>query len=472
MPAIPLHRRRRWPVLIRSPLLCLALLCAGAQAATPTSTPDPRATVEEVAATIDASYYDIARAADIARTLRSEAGQGRYDRYRDPRDLATTLSSRLQPYDAHFRVNWRAPEAAAGPGQASRDAAPRAIGGGPPPGARPPDEDFSRRRNYGLRRVEVLPGNIGYVDLRELPDLAFGEPEDPARRALDATLQLIGATDAVIIDLRDNGGGSPAAVGYLTSAFTAKHADIYNTFHIRREGTVHTISEAPEDWYASPRLQVPLYLLTSARTGSAAEALAYTLKNAGRAQVVGQASAGAANPGREIPLSAGFSVFVSHGSPISPITHRNWEGSGVAPDVDVAPAQALETAQRLALETVLKRGLAGAAATDARWTLEALRARAEASADVAAADQADYPGQYERMRIERDQDPREGSRLLLRNGKRPPQPMAALQRDLFYLAADPAVRVRFERDRDGRVAALEVLRADGSSSLYRSGPAP
>ena len=69
-----------------------------------------------------------------------------------------------------------------------------------------------------------------------------------------AALQLLSDSDAVIIDLRGNGGGSPAMVGYLTSAFTPKGADIYNTFH-SRDGT---FSEAPRDWYPSPRLDVKL----------------------------------------------------------------------------------------------------------------------------------------------------------------------------------------------------------------------
>ncbi|MBW8810222.1 MAG: S41 family peptidase, partial [Lysobacter sp.] len=404
-------------VLKCSALLGMSLLFAAAQAATPS----PRATVSEVADAIQTYYYDIDRAKQIAADLRGEAAQGRYDRYVDPRDLATALSERIRPLDGHFRVNWRVPDPAGQP--------PR-PGPRPGPGALPPAPggaarvDFSPRRNYGLRRVEVLPGNVGYIDLRELPHFEFGEPNAPARRALEAALQLVVATDALIIDLRDNGGGSPAAVGYLTSAFTPKNADIYNRFRLRRGDKMLSESEAPTDWYPTPRLQVPLYVLTSARTGSAAEALAYTLKNAGRAVVVGQASVGAANPGGEIPLAAGFSVFVSTGSPVSPITHGNWEGTGVIPDVAVAPADALSTAQRLALEAVLKRGLGGAAAVDTRWALDALKAPA---VEVNA---GDYLGQYERIQIGQD-----GGRVILRNGQRPPQPLAALQRDVFFVAA-------------------------------------
>lgn len=456
MRVVPLYSRSLRNALKCSALLCLSLLSAAAQAATPS----PRATVTEVADAIQTYYYDIDRAKEIATALRGEAAQGRYDRYDDPRDLATALSERIRPLDGHFRVNWRAPDAAGkAPGPAMRPG----PGPGPGPSGAAP-VDFSPRRNYGLRRVEVLPGNVGYIDLRELPHFEFGDPNEPARRALEAALQLVAATDSVIIDLRDNGGGSPASVGYLTSAFTPKNADIYNRFRLRRGDEMRSDSEAPADWYPNPRLQVPLYVLTSARTGSAAEALAYTLKNAGRAVVVGQASGGAANPGGDIPLAAGFSVFVSFGSPVSPITHGNWEGTGVIPDVAVAPADALATAQRLALEAALKQGLSGAAAVDTRWALDALQAQA---APVDNANAADYLGEYERIQIGQD-----GGRVILRNGKRPPQPLATLQRDLFYVAADPSVRVKFERASDGRVAALEILRSDGSSNRYRMQSTP
>ncbi|UZW58866.1 S41 family peptidase [Lysobacter enzymogenes] len=430
----------------RAATLCLIALCAPAVAAPPAAPAGPRAIVAQVADAIDRNFYDPQRAARLAAQLREEAGAGRYDADTDPRDLATALSRRLRPEDNHFRVEWRDPALAA--------AAPR--GPGPRPSA--DAADASRRRNYGLRAVETLAGNVGYLDLRELPDLDFDDPADPARRALDAALALLAERDAVIVDLRHNGGGSPASVGYLTSAFTPRGAPIYNRFRARLDGQTRSFDEAPQRWYPQPRLDVPLYVLTSARTGSAAEALAYTLQAARRATVIGEASAGAANPGGEFPLADGYRVFVSTGSPTNPITGGNWEGRGVQPDIATGAAQALDTARLRALERIVAARQDGPAALDARWTLEALRAQAAPAAFAA----ADYLGEYERLRIEDD-----NGRLLLRDGRRPPQPLTALQRDLFCLSDDPAVRLRFERGADGRVAALETLRSDGRSSRYR-----
>lgn len=280
----------------------------------------PREPVAAVAAAIDANYFDAARGKRIADDLRASAAAGAFDTITDPQKLADALTERLKPLDRHFRVTWRAADGKPGP------AAP------PPPGG------------DGIERVDVLPGNIGYLRLTHFAHFEFGDDDAPAHRAIDAALARLAATDAVIVDLRDNRGGSPNMVGYLVSAFTPPGADIYNTFHARNGGTS---SEAPAQPYAKPRLDVPLYVLINGRTGSAAEAFTYTVKNAKRATVVGETSRGAANPGGFVEVGGGFAVFVSDGTPVSPVTKTNWEGTGVTPDVAVPAADALDKAKEL-----------------------------------------------------------------------------------------------------------------------------
>jgi hypothetical protein len=408
---------------------CLLFVSAHASAAT------PREAVAQVADTIEREYFDPQRATAIAAALRADAADGRYDRYADPRDLATALTARLRAEDRHFNVRWTdAP-------------ATRRAGAGP--------VDDPAGSNFGIRRAEVLPGNVGYLDLRYFADFGFEDPKEPARQAIDAALQLLGHVDALVIDLRDNGGGSPAMVGYLASAFVAPGADIYNTFH-SRQGTE---SEAPRTPYATPRTQLPLYLLTSGRTGSAAEAFAYTLKNAKRATVVGEASAGAANPGQPFRLGDGYSVFVSTGSPVSPVTGGNWEGGGVQPDIEVASVDALARAQQLALATLAEHG-AGPAV---RWPLEALTATppVQVAADIAA-----LAGQYGVVAVEPV-----GDALQLRQGRRPPLRLRPLATDLYFIDGDPTRRVRFERTPAGDIAALELQMADGNAVRHLRGAA-
>ena len=413
----------------------LIALCSLANAQVTDTTPTipaPRTTADAVAQAIEDNYYDAARGAEIADQLRTASAKGEFDRFEAPLDLATALSAKLSPLDGHFNVRWSPP---------TNDTA---IG----PARRRP-----QTRDHGVRAVRVLPGNIGYLDLAFFAGFDFADKSAPPRVAIDAALALLQWSDATIIDLRNNGGGSPAMVGYLSSAFTPKGADIYNIF-VSREGRS---SEAPLDWHPAPRLDVPLYVLTSGRTGSAAEALAYTLKNAGRATVVGERTTGAANPGGPVDVGNGFSVFVSDGSPVSPITGSNWEGDGVQPSLEAPAHDALRIAQIHALETRLAKSASEEPMTPLRWALEALQAPASFDHDL-----APFVGSYGEIRIAID-----SGALVLQQGRRPPRSLRALADGDFFVEDDPHRRVGFERDADGKVIALALLFADGNRSRYR-----
>lgn len=419
---------------LASAVLCTAFAVTAAAAAI-----DPRAAADRVADAIEEHYYDARRAAEVAQALRAAAADGRFDTLTDPRDLATALSERLRPTDAHFGVKWSEPSAA----PAAASAAPAA----------PVSQAESERRgNYGIQRVEVLPGNVGYLDLRMLAGFEFGEPDQPAREAIEAALRLLARTDAMILDLRANPGGSPAMVGYLTSAFTTRGQDVFNTFHGRGG---RTLSEAPLDWYPTPRPDIPLYVLTSGRTGSAAEAVAYTLQQSRRATVVGQTTAGAANPGGEIDVGEGFRVFVSVATPINPLSRDNWEGRGVVPDIAVEPDLAADRAQREALQVIVKRR---PDAVRARWVLEALQA-AEAARTV---DADAYAGRYGEVTIAA-----EAGQLVLRRERRPALRLLPLGEDRFSVIGEPTRRIGFDRDAAGTIVALENSVADGPSVRHR-----
>jgi hypothetical protein len=413
-----------------------ALACILSVTAAQAAPPAPRVTADRVAKAIEDNYFDPAKGKTIADGLRADAAKGRFDTLTDPNDLARAISDRLEPLDHHFNVEYR-PEAAPTPG-------------GPRPQLS--YDDQLRRGNYGFRTVQLMPGAIGYIDMRGHAGFPFGEPNHPARKAVDAALTLVSGADAVIIDLRDNGGGSPAMVGYLASAFTPKGADIYNTFHSR----AGTESEAPGDWYAAPMLDKPLYILISGRTGSAAEATAYTLQAAKRAIIVGETSGGAANPGGPVPVGDGFSIFVSTGTPINPLTKTNWEDVGVKPDVAVPAGEALDRAQALALEAVLAKGGSGPFSTETRWALEALNAKANPPAGIGGLDA--LAGTYGDVVVRR-----EGSTLLLQRGRRPALVLRPLGDLTFYAEGEPSRRVVF--DADGK--ALELRFATGGVARFR-----
>jgi hypothetical protein len=440
---------------MRALILAAAVLAAApahAQTPPPTDTaqsaaerPTPRQIVTELAARIRGLYFDPAVGARIAADLEAESEAGAFDSLTDGRDLAAALSRRLRPLDAHFNVAFdpNAPAVPAGPRAAPTGAPPGA--GQPPRGPGPAEV----RGHFGFRKVEILPGNVGYIDLRQFSNIDFGDPADPARRAADAALDFVAHADAVIFDLRDNGGGAPSMVGYLTSAFTPADAPIYNIFHSR----AGTRSEAPEVFHPNPRLEVPVYVLISGRTGSAGEAFPYTLQGARRATIVGEASGGAANPGGMVPVGYGYAVFISQGSPRNPNTGGNWEGTGVQPEVAVPWDQALTRAHALALEGIVA-GDSGR--TDAKWALEAMTSTVEPG------DLSPYAGTYGDQTVSVV-----GDTLHIVRGRRPPVVLARLGEDLFTVVGDPTRRVQFTRDEAGRVTTADSLGLGGPGPRAR-----
>lgn len=421
----------------------------------------PRDDVGEIAVLIQDYYFDTQRAEKVVAELRRDANAGTFDRLTDPNDLAFELTRQLKKVDAHFNVIWEAPPGAAAPSTAGAEtAAGGARGAGAPSGMQPvPPEAFEtldRRANFGFRKVERLPGNIGYIDLASVANIDFTQADSPARRAADAALALVRGTDAIILDVRENGGGAPSMVGYLVSAFVEPGRDVFNVFH-SRSGTE---SERPAVAYPDPMLTVPLYVLTSARTASAAEAIAYTLQTCGRAKVVGEHSAGAANPGMMFRTPHGFAVFVSTGAPRNPINGRSWEGGGVQPDTDVPAARALMRAQGVALEGVLAGPIVGFERVDAQWALDALRVNTHPYKPSALPGYAGSYGPYEIKLV--------SGALESKRGLQPALKLVPLQKDLFFPEGDPSRRYVFIRKKDD-IVALEVRRSRGDGQhLNRS----
>ena len=363
------------------------------------------------------------------------------------------LSDRLGREDAHFSVVWTPPEPAPAAPPAAATAAPPA-----PAAPAPSGDDPAARENHGFRRVEVLPGNVGLIELTLLGHFEPDQPiEGSARAVADAALALVARTEALIIDLRDCRGGSPAMVGYLIGHFVAEDADVYNTFKSRGPDQY----ERPTVPIAAPRrLDLPLFVVVSGRTGSAAESVAYTLQAARRATVVGERTAGGANPGDVHPVADGLSIFISEGSPVNPITGRNWEGDGVQPDRVVAAADAQTAAYELALESALTRSSSGPAADEARWALEASTAARE-STPLGDSDRARYAGRYG-ARFIRDT----GGELIYEQDRRPPRRLLSLGAGTFVPVGLPYVRLEFERDAKGAASALVVRQVSGGVARF------
>ncbi len=203
--------------------------------------------------------------------------------------------------------------------------------------------DRSRKSNAGFKTVKILEGNVGYMDLRGFAGMESG------KEVADAYMKLMSRTDAIIIDLSKNGGGSPNMVQYLCSYFFNQKLLLNSLYW--REGN-RTQEYWTLDEVGGLRMHdIPLFIITSERTFSAAEEFSYNMQTQKRATLVGQTTGGGANPGGTKRINDNLSVFIPTGKAINPITKTNWEGVGVIPDEETSTEDAYDKAVDLAQES-------------------------------------------------------------------------------------------------------------------------
>lgn len=315
----------RAPLALTVPLLLAAAL---AHAQAPLDAATRQSVIDNVVAVMNERYVfpDVARRVETA--LRDPARRAALDTP-DPKDFAERLTGALhaETRDKHLRVRYSdTPVPDAGADQ------------------RPAAEDIARfraearRGNYGVERVERLPGNIGYIELRGFANLAW------AGEAITAAMTLVAHANALIVDLRRNGGGDPATVAWMTSYLFDERTHL-NDLYFRPENRITQFWT--QAWVPGPRFggQKPVMVLTSGHTFSGAEEFSYNLKNLKRATIVGETTGGGAHPGELRKVGTHFRMFVATGRAINPVSQTNWEGTGVEPDVKVQADDALRVAQ-------------------------------------------------------------------------------------------------------------------------------
>ncbi|MFD1330851.1 S41 family peptidase [Methylopila musalis] len=277
-------------------------------------------TVGRIATELREAYVFPDRGATAADALEAERADGAYADATDPAVFARRLTDRLRALtgDGHVRVISGSPF-------------------GPRPSSPGPEGD-----GFEVTRLE---GGVGYLHVAR-----FAPPETFAPAA-DAAMSRLADTAALIVDMRDNGGGHPASVAYLVSFFLDPDARVHINDLVWRERGTTTFRT--ESFWSSPTptryLARPVYVLVGPKTYSAGEEFAYDLQALRRATVVGATTRGGANPGGLTELGADLFVVVPTGRAENPVTRGNWEGVGVRPDVETAPETAKDVATALAL---------------------------------------------------------------------------------------------------------------------------
>jgi C-terminal processing protease CtpA/Prc len=312
------------------------------------------AQVDEVIRRLEAHYVFPDVATKLAEVLRQRLGEGAYAGLGDA-EFAEAVTADLQSVngDKHLRLRHHVDPVAE-----DGDAAMNSDG----------YRLEAELEGFGIAEVRRLAGNVGYLDTTML------YPPELAGPAISAAMTLLAPTDALLLDVRRNRGGSPGTSALLQTYLVDEqthYLDIYE-----REGhrttQMWTLPYVPGLRFGGTK---PVWVLTGPRTFSGGEDLAFSLQQQGRAKTVGEATRGGAHPREQYKVDTYLDVTVSIARSFHPETGQNWEGTGVRPDLPVAADKAFDTAYALALTHVLELGDTGprrAAADEARLALTRL----------------------------------------------------------------------------------------------------
>lgn len=290
--------------------------------------------IDSVVRHLHMSYIDAGQARQLDAMLRQADFSGAADDEAFAKAVSTLMQQTTK--DQHLRLMYSAkptPEPMNGPATATGIAQQQAS---------------LRAENYGIDRVERLPGNIGYLKT------SYFAPALEAGPSIAAAMTLLTHTQALIIDLRDNGGGAPDTVSLMASYLFDERTRLSDFY--TREGDI-TDQQWTYPAVAGSHFgtQKEVYVLTSKKTFSAAEGLAYALKNLKRATIVGETTRGGAHPSRFKWIDDHYALMVPVSIVRDAVTGSDWEGVGVMPDLPVPAAEALVRTQLVILRKLLER---------------------------------------------------------------------------------------------------------------------
>lgn len=401
---------------------------------------DGRKVVAEVKRLLDANYVLPEARPKFDAVLAQGLSSGRYD-VSDPEQLVERINEDLHKVtpDKHLHAMYdpeTAKQLASAPETGDDD--------GPPS---PADIAAAERHNSGLVEMKILPGNVRYLDTEGF--IWVGESTE---RAYDDAMRFLAGGDAVIIDMRHNGGGSPDAVRYLVSHFVAPSTPLM-TFYIGTKPADHTTALATT---RAPRMVgKPLYVLTSNGTASAAEEFTGHIAGYKLGELIGENTAGAGFRNKFFALPDGLVISISVGQAILASTGKGWEAVGFAPNTPTPVDDALDVAEAHALKR-----LASTAAPNKRRALEVQAAMLVAKTTPVKTTLA--PAAYAGVYGERIVSVENGVMTIHRNGGGT-SALVAIRPNEFAYVDDPGSTVTFAVTGD-RSTALHLVRSDGSTA--------
>lgn len=314
--------------------------------------------------------------------------------------------------------------------------------------------------NFRLPEVKWLNGNIGYIKLDQLlpPTLASGYEEKVA-----AVFELVADTDALILDLRSNGGGYAEGVKLILSYFFNNNTIISNSIS-RIDGNLVRSEERTYHVKGRRVLTQNIYVLVSARTGSGAEAIAHTFKYSGRGILIGEKTYGAGYSFDEFTISKKYVAQIPNSTSMHPNASNNWEGVGVMPNIEVSSNEALEIARRVAIKDLLEKEKSKAKNLQYSYRLKSLQWENNRLEDLKnintlSKDQIlEVVGQYGNRKIFNDNDELFYQRM---NPDRPIKRLIPVGQDEFLIEGMDEYRIKFIRnEKSNKITALRFFSID------------
>jgi retinol-binding protein 3 len=423
-------------ILAKAALICgtLAVLIASTVASPFVANITIDSLITDLANSIRENYVFPEKGEEAAEMLEQNAEAGAYEGL-EGQQLAQRLTQDLQTvtHDLHFGIRPAPAEAPAGEIQI-----------------------MPQRRQSPVAKIERLDGNIGYLDFRAFQPLNQIEPQ------VHAMMQLLEGSDALIIDMRRNGGGHPETVQLICSYLFPKDKPVHlNSLYFRP-------TDETTEWWTEPKkvkgegfADVPVWVLTSRRTFSAAEEFTYNLQTRKRATIVGETTGGGAHPVDGFRVGE-FVAMIPVGRAINPITGTNWEGTGVTPDIAVPAPEALSVAIELALDQLVQSENP-AIAREAEWALLTNRVE-NASFDISEQDMIEVAGNYGQRQITL----KDSTLWYNRTGvSRNPTRLLSADTDVFVLEGMNGFRLEVDRTPDGSIKGLRGIYQAGHTDYSK-----
>jgi len=291
--------------------------------------------LDGVESNLKESYVYPETAKKMNDDLQDRQKRGEFDAVTDGDVFAALLTKDLQAvsHDKHLHVNY-----------SPYKLPPDNKNDEPSPEEKERYRKEMERSNCGFVKTEILPGNIGYLKFN-----FFANPEFCGATAI-AAMNFLAHVNAIIFDLRDNGGGDPDMIALISTYLFNKPTHLNDLYNRKEDETTQhwTLPYVPGN-----RLpDAPAFVLTSKMTFSGAEEFSYNLKNLKRATIVGETTGGGAHPVSGHRIDDHFMIGVPFARAVNPVSKTNWEGTGVAPDVPANSAEALDVAEKLATEKI------------------------------------------------------------------------------------------------------------------------